>query len=469
MLTFLLLQMRLTLTASSFSHNSTSTDHDLCAGAAPVVSAPPWHSVLIFPEKQQLVHKPAYLASPAAAVPCSGHPQPLRLPLPAPINCPFPVRLHPDYHSVIEECNKWGLSLFHQSSSLPEALREAYLGCLFPLLPAAAYPSSLVSERRLVLCIKHVIWHFWLDDSIGEADAETAAEIANAYVSLMSSPRYADSIQYVNTRNERVIQFMERFRVEVWDEIRREMSPDLERRFATECVRSIEAMKKFSAIRSRSSSTDPCSEVDVGAAVHDRVNRKVQALIALRLIDIFCWPYTTLLEYALGIELPDPEGKTAMGRLVQKMVKVTGKQVLLVNELLSCGKEFGMTDMSSLAGALLEDRQRRPAGDKGGEGNINVSVDAMQEVLREIWGMIQEEERMGVALVQEIRSLTASPQAADTTSVVYSKALCHVMSGNLYWTTLTWRYNGRYFVPWNTTPAYVVVQHPMPPLNFLSL
>ncbi|MCO5595193.1 hypothetical protein L7F22_049232 [Adiantum nelumboides] len=413
---FLLLQ-KLSPTSST-GPASTSTG----AALAPVEGAPR-HSILIDPEKQQLIHK--YPSRPAAAAAGSSSCiEPLRLQLPAPINCSFAIRLHPDHSSLVDECNEWGLSFCYPASSLPEAVREAFIGGLFPLLPAVAYPSSSVSKRRLLLCIKLTIWYFWLDDSIDEADAHTAAGIVESYITVLLSPRNAGSVQY-KTRNERIIEFTERFRVEIWDEIREEMTPDLERRYVNECVRSITAMKEMWAVRE--TSAGGFESADGSAAVRSR--QKLDSVLALRLLDGFCWTFTTLLEYALGIELPDPEGKTEFAK-------------------------SSKTDAYSLAGAMLDGQRRRPVG--GDDESIN--SEAMQEVPREIWGMIQEEERTAVALIRQIRSIARQAQGAHLTCVMYAEALCDFMSGHLYWTTggitvLTMSLGTPLPLMWSSTPS----------------
>ncbi|MCO5595188.1 hypothetical protein L7F22_049227 [Adiantum nelumboides] len=452
--------VRISTTTSSTS-GSISTSAQPVGGAAPPLPLPlaaRQYGVLLCPEEQQLL--PQHFNPDAPVVSSTTITELLRLPLPGPLRCSFSIRLHPDYHdSIVGHCNEWGLSLFDHpaGSPLPDAVREAFLGGLLSLLPSLAFPSGRVSARRLLLSAKLTLWYFLLDDSIDEADPQTATEIGKGYVTVLLSPRLAASMKY-STSNTRIVKFLERFRVEVWDEIRREMSPDLERRYVRECILSITAMKEMHDLMKSSMAADrECGNVQ----------EKVKAMLERRLLDGFCWTFTTLLEYALGIELPDPEGKTEMGRMVQKMIRVAGKQSLFVNELLSFGKEYARTDVRSVGGAMLG--HHRPAGpvEDGGWADGGSAVEAMQDAIGEIWRIIQEEERNAAALLCQIRTL-ASPQggSADSISVLYAEALCHFISGHFYWASLTWRYHGPHPVAWNTSPAYVRI-HRIPPLNVL--
>ncbi|MCO5614266.1 hypothetical protein L7F22_068545 [Adiantum nelumboides] len=356
------------------------------------------HSRLICPHRQQLARK--HIVSGNVPTPAYSTNQLLRVQLPVPVDCIFSVRLQPEYESIVEESDRWTLRLLDLASPVlqdQEAVRVAYLHSLYPLLPAASFSSPCVSRHRLLMSVRLSNWLFILDDTIDEADAQTAAELVKGFVTVLTSPRSAVSVRY-STSHARIQQFMEVLRLEVWEEIRREMSADLERRFVAECVRSIEAMKEMWGVRRRTAAAWSSGAV-------------------------------------AAIELPDPDGSTPIGKLVQEMIRAAGKQALCVNELFSFGREFVKMDVHSLAGALLLQRQRRPAGGDSGQLASMIGADEMQDVLREIWGIIQVEEGKCASLLQQIRRLAAGREGL--LNVMYAEALCHFVAGHLFWTTVT--------------------------------
>lgn len=370
--------------------------------------------------------------------------------LPAPVNCPFSVHCHPEYESIKWECDQWALSLFEFPSQNPN-FHQAYLNGLYPLFTASFYPST-VTRERMVLLINLITWLFVLDDTIDASDPQTASEIANGFVAVVTSK--TSGCPAYKTRNARIQWFLNRFSEEVWDTMCRDMSPDLQGRLVREMLRSMGAMKEMWQLRRQGGGLAGLSE--------SKGNNDTDEIIALRLLDSFAWPLLVLLEYSLGIELPRTAAgrMPKMGRLVHKMAEASAKQLVMVNDMFSSAKELANMDAQSLLGylALQQAGGRRPV-------ELLDRVDVMQDALRVTWHMIQEQERICEKLLHQIRNLGEG----DSQCVMYAEGLCNAMSGNLFWSTRTWRYNGPHPVPWNSKPSYLAVpRSAIPTLNVLG-
>ncbi|KAI5060662.1 hypothetical protein GOP47_0025082, partial [Adiantum capillus-veneris] len=92
--------------------------------------------------------------------------------------------------------------------------------------------------------------------------------------------------------------------------------------------------------------------------------------------------------------------------------------------------------------------------------------ETMQQILEEIWEMVQEQERICDDLLAQIRSLAVHTDGGDIVSLMYAEGVCDLLAGLLYWSTLTWRYAGPHPIPWNTSPSYIVI--PSSPLHSIS-
>ncbi|MCO5600543.1 hypothetical protein L7F22_054657 [Adiantum nelumboides] len=351
-----------------------------------------------------------------------------------PLQCRFPLTFHPDYESVREEGQAWGLSVI--GASAPAEQHQAFLDGNYHLVGTVFFPNS-ISRRRLLLLTKLTTFTFIFDDVSELTPPEEAAQLMRATMAILKGE--ATLLPPLTAAQSKMAALVWRYKTEVWDEMCKDMSPSFKETIEGTMLTYIQS-----------------SWVDQGSEPH----RTVEEYMSYRASAGGLVAYFNIVEYSLGMEMGD---KLTTVPLLAQLRKALVNHYLWANDLFSFPKELAQDGEygRGIVGFFI--RQAAASAPAAVDG-FHVTID-LQEIIDKVWQMIQQEELLICGLVEEIK--TQFPPASEVTTFV--DACCAVLPCNLYWYTASGRYGLTHVTYPSSTPTTVKLNRPSLSVSLKSL